>query len=1461
MDVQGAELCFNLLERAHSTLEEYEFLVKLLKCVGGKGTPNGPCESLFNIEDEELLKVQEIAKKFNICWSHQAPLDWFVFYLFARRYESEWTSSRGTAVQVVALNPTIQFRQSTVEAEEQFTLRIKNVISGLISWLSGRPLSVQLLRTYVSTLKLAEKMPRMRKHLVSHSLKWLTVALASAPALQGRRTSRRGSVTPAQCPPPQLAFLCSHTPAPATTGGTAREGENASEGTGPQNTEPSPEEALTIAIEGLILASVSDDQSGIRKLTVGRLASYFENLPFASSLLYCDKFIRICRKTPDSLWHRQDGLLRLIHHQLKEWTQKYNLTRIDSLSPKTDPRDHFFDAAGQFLKRRVSAALVNAFTPTKTSHPKAHTASELDEQPGMTSKSIEPEDRRLLMEELLPSLLNLSASLVLSMRPLVRRRAALIYALTAACLPSEVQLKICGEILQFLKAQLQEISQKSPDIIFPSPDSKNHACLESLVSVVANLMPVLPTQTPGSAVLPDAYYVTALLLGHPSGSIRRNACNLLISVFTKLKDSQQELRNVVVCITQNWSPNQEVLLTPMKNFVCATSSKKVAVRTLGHLQAYCGICRLLVENDLQTEAAYLLPKTDMRKPRKSLWSVSTESKPPSSIYARRFTEINAPHNEKRRLSKDLLQFSGNSRPSVIAISMFKRNRSSSSWSGQSENLSLIEKMSLLEKAETRLNVWNALRGCSAGTSIPSSPVFFSSASPSENSSPIYGQTGFSTSPGSARPRVSTGANSYREVQPSSPRPHEVVGPAGTRSNSDFRHSLIIMLHASIEYLCDSSKELAQLAHETLKAVGHVAGLYDRTLLSDLITTHCSFEPTLLTYGCLKLLSYLVLQFAESYAAHSDGSRKAHDRPSTSGNASCTALLVSGMFNIDRSRLWLHSCEHYIGTRPVADCVTLDAVITVLAVLASLPHLGRASVQLSLRGRRMTVSSMDDSEEELETNSYSLDVDVTSLIDAVSSLEKLVERTGQSLRISNQPPPETDHSIGWLPDAHRRRSSLSPDASPSDALTFASQLLHAFVQTLEVGVALCVPNADPTNLPGLSVRHRLAVSDAETVALILSPLLPILARWPIYMHRTNLLRSPSSLDGAKHGTNRLHRRTLFFLLKVIWTICACLPKSEVVVAGSQTVFKPSPRRQSVSSPTDSADFMKDPSLQSAATRVNNLTLAKADMVAITESYLSTLLEIISTMRSQTFPASIFTSPNWWWIGQLCAVVPHLCYTAPQTDNSSLIEILCAELERHKGNGDGTNGPVSKGNVARSQSRCSSHREDAVDAMFVRVRRGSVMPAIQPTPPTADRGDDREGNQRSPDDLTRGQLDEDLGCAAPRAAVEAAPEERDEEEEAGDTDWYTDDDADTDETEVSSGRDVSPAPGHRPLVGQKSSESSQSEADCTFEPLGHAAIVRLVANLIKISDPGKIKPLKGQMPQEVIEAVKQILENAY
>uniref|UniRef100_A0A183TM13 Monocarboxylate transporter n=1 Tax=Schistocephalus solidus TaxID=70667 RepID=A0A183TM13_SCHSO len=191
---------------------------------------------------------------------------------------------------------------------------------------------------------------------------------------------------------------------------------------------------------------------------------------------------------------------------------------------------------------------------------------------------------------------------------------------------------------------------------------------------------------------------------------------------------------------------------------------------------------------------------------------------------------------------------------------------------------------------------------------------------------------------------------------------------------------------------------------------------------------------------------------------------------------------------------------------------------------------------------------------------------------------------------------------------------------------------------------------------------------------------------------------------------------------------------------------------------------------------------------------------AAQRSQTFPASIFTSPSWWWIGQLCAVVPRLCYTAPQVDNSSLIEILCAELEQHKrsGGGYGASSRMRNENATRQRLRSSDNREDAVDAMFVRVRRRSMLPAIQPTPPMqirADRQDNRKGNKHMSEDLTRRQSNERLEDSTPRIAIavqspseEGEEEEEEEEKGAEDTDFYTDDDADSEEAEVSSRREL-------------------------------------------------------------------------
>ncbi|VDL94641.1 unnamed protein product [Schistocephalus solidus] len=373
----------------------------------------------------------------------------------------------------------------------------------------------------------------------------------------------------------------------------------------------------------------------------------------------------------------------MIHHILRNWTQKYKLTCIDSLSAKVDSRENFFDAPGQFLKRRVSTALVNAFAAPKIVVQKTTQATlEPKKQPENNAKSIKTEDRIFLLKELLPSLLTLSASLVLSKRPPVRHRAALMYALAASFLTAEV----------------------------------------------------IPNQNPSCVVLPDVCYITTLLLAHPSAGIRRDACSILTATITKLKDSQQELRNIVAYLTQDWSPNQEVLLTPMKNVNRETNSKKATAWTLGHLQAYCSVCRLLVENDLQTEAACLLAKTACNALHVD-WSHLMLETPREN-----FSGVWAAH-----------------RPSGISGAMFKRN--------------------------------------------------------SETSSLNDSQNGFPYSPGYAGPRSPFGGSRIRESELESPLSEEVVGTAGTRPNFDFRSSLIIIIHASIEYLCDPSRELAQLAHE------------------------------------------------------------------------------------------------------------------------------------------------------------------------------------------------------------------------------------------------------------------------------------------------------------------------------------------------------------------------------------------------------------------------------------------------------------------------------------------------------------------------------------------------------------------------------------------------------------------------------------------------------------------------
>ncbi|VDM27222.1 unnamed protein product [Hydatigera taeniaeformis] len=58
------------------------------------------------------------------------------------------------------------------------------------------------------------------------------------------------------------------------------------------------------------------------------------------------------------------------------------------------------------------------------------------------------------------------------------------------------------------------------------------------------------------------------------------------------------------------------------------------------------------------------------------------------------------------------------------------------------------------------------------------------------------------------------------------------------------------------------------------------------------------------------------------------------------------LLLHGLLSLERSRVWLRSCIHYIAARETFDAVTLNAVQVVMCSLTSVHQLGPLSVRLS-----------------------------------------------------------------------------------------------------------------------------------------------------------------------------------------------------------------------------------------------------------------------------------------------------------------------------------------------------------------------------------------------------------------------------------------------------------------------------------------------------------------------------------
>ncbi|VEL15564.1 unnamed protein product [Protopolystoma xenopodis] len=138
--------------------------------------------------------------------------------------------------------------------------------------------------------------------------------------------------------------------------------------------------------------------------------------------------------------------------------------------------------------------------------------------------------------------------------------------------------------------------------------------------------------------------------------------------------------------------------------------------------------------------------------------------------------------------------------------------------------------------------------------------------------------------------------------------------------------------------------------EILPYVAQVLRIYDAKLEVDIVCTHLSSEPTLMSYVALKMLKS---GLDEVYAYSTEEpllytSSSATTSPRLNTSLASTAIpvnkqLVLGLFQPDRASLWLRSCAFYAGKRSCLDFISLLAfscILRSLALLHRLPMLQR-----------------------------------------------------------------------------------------------------------------------------------------------------------------------------------------------------------------------------------------------------------------------------------------------------------------------------------------------------------------------------------------------------------------------------------------------------------------------------------------------------------------------------------------
>ncbi|KAM7536501.1 hypothetical protein Aperf_G00000088078 [Anoplocephala perfoliata] len=1070
------------------------------------------------------------------------------------------------------------------------------------------------------------------------------------------------------------------------------------------------------------------------------------------------------------------------------WIQQESLLKliqivVDKIHNKAEEQPVQEEISGsQLLTRRLSLVFANALN--KKSPDESLTLN------GRDKSSVTSAEEENIKKILLPKVRNLTLGMISNHRIPIRELAVSIYTKCVAMMHPENQAKILENALSTLE---RDISIRLDEIANNIPSNRpklSQYLLESLIILCARVAE-LPNRSYCQVDWLQIASLCETMLSHPSQRVRDASTELFVAIFKIHKGSVQMARAVMVVLTQAWTSRQETLFRPfnqlprLPEFDPLHEDKARECRTAwrsGHLMAFMKISQMLL-------AEYRLNHNVPLKAKKSILSPLFDP------------------TAKRRFSLN------SSKP----ISAFL-NKSSD----VNEAAPLLLRLKQLEASELRQVVWNMRSAASSRNSFPAN---YDTHSSDQNFSLFGSDSASITSFSSA---ASMNSNS------------------SVPNNCCFRTCLTIALHAATECTCDPDRIIRHLAIQTLTEVAQVIGVFDHTLLTNIIMTHMSFEPTLLTYGCLEMLLNILISLKGGRVRNTDVGQ-----PNTELTSHLSPSLLHSLLSIERSRVWLRSCAHYVATRETFDAVTLNSVQVVMCALTSVHQLGPLGARLVQMRKDALIEGSEEDVEEVE-NGYGnekndskdhdqgfeddsrsftfpgdanhLDLDIDTLVTAVDSLTAVIQRLSTAYSSRNK---ESD-SFGWLPDSptRRRKNVTGVVYTASNDETFL-EFTYLLLRRLEIPLQAylcCTFSRSLSHVP-----YYLQPKNVGTVAVALSNLVAPLAflAFKLYMEKFARHREDSISESPSNMyIDALREKCMITIINFIGLVTQCLPKTPVLGID-----------------TTSHDFTESGKLsQSTMSRLESQVNSSAHVKETCDKFINVLHDIFNFARRNFYPKPFLQCRHWWWMGQLCSCVPNLCQASPgQVDTSRLVELLCNEISTLRSNNRPRRHSVAdplvggpRDNRIRHQNSMqefpSVHQRAKLN--WMRVKNVSMAVAAF-----------QGGAKR----------------AAQQAIMEENNGENKKQSDSGDSEGESDSEPNSESTSTSSGCDFDDSKTSK----DKARSGSESEETSTlsrqdFPPLSMEETSILVAKLIKCSDASTIEPLQNIIPRDIVSRVREMLE---